>query len=231
MTTTHTGLFSHIVLAINDGAKRNQLFYDAGFTLVHSMKELREVNWSDKECLLIQVGLNWLQTEKRQNTLYDGYFVLLEICERPIPFKGTIGMISCSIEKDMYNASNNTIFPLIKRLPFEFVHICDERETWDKKLLMRHYHAKYQSLKTECKKGFIQLNTGAKNKMFEVIHLRGISKVIARKNKSGVYIIQKAGIVGIFSKIGKSKTEDGIVEQLLKHFSPVQQLKSRTLAA
>ena len=94
---------------------------------------------------------------------------------------------------------------------------------------MQHFHTSYEKLKSECHKGFIQLNTGALAKKFEVIHQKGTANVVARKNKSGEYIIRKSGVIGWFSKIGKSNTEHGIVEELLKYFFPVQQLKSQIL--
>lgn len=224
-----TESFSHIVLALNDGIKRNQILHEAGFTIVNSHKELRQLDWSDKKRLLIQSELNWFLSEQRPNTLYDGYFVLLELCENPIIFNGTIGMISCTSENAIYNASNNQIYPLIDRLPFEFVHICDDRSEWDKKLLMQHFHEPYQDLKTECHKGFIQLNTGAAAKLFEVTHQKGTSTVIARRNKLGEYIIRKSGIAGWFGQIGKSSTEHGVVEELLKYFFPVHHLSSHIL--
>ncbi|MGB1242398.1 MAG: hypothetical protein ACPG49_07745 [Chitinophagales bacterium] len=221
--------YSHIVLAINDGVKRNRLFHTEGFTVVHSHQELRDLDWSDKTCLLIQTELNWLQNNKRQNTLYDGYFVLLEICENLIPFNGTVAMISCDTENKIYNASNNRLFPLMNRLPFEFVHICDERGDWDKKLLMRHYHTPYLKLSEECKNGLIQLNTGAPAKAFRVEHRRGTSVVVARKNKLGEYIIRKTGVAGWFGKIGQSNTEHGIVDELVRYFFPVRRLSSQIL--
>lgn len=221
--------FSHIVLALNDGIKRNQVLNEAGFTIVTSHEELRQLDWSDKNRLLIQTELNWFHNPQRQNTLYDGYFVLLEICENHIPFNGSIGMISCASENEIYNASNNQIYPLIDRIPYEFVHICDDRKEWDKKLLMQHFHEPYSTLKTECRKGFIQLNTGASAKIFEVKHQKGTAQVIARKNKSGEYIIRKSGFAGWFGQIGKSNTEHGIIEELLKHFFPVHQLSSQIL--
>ncbi len=228
MTQT-TESFSQIVLALNDGMKRNQILNEAGFTVVHSHQELRNLDWSDKQRLMIQSELNWLQNAHNQNTLYDGYFVLLEICENAIPFNGTVGMISCASENDLYNASNNKIYPLIDRLPFEYIRICDDKAEWDKKLLMQHFHEPYQDLKAACQKGFIQLNTGAMAKAFEVTHQKGTVQVIARKNKSGEYIIRKSGIAGWFGQIGKSNTEHGIVEELLKHFFPVQRLSSQIL--
>lgn len=228
MTNTKES-FSHIVLALNDGIKRNQVLNKAGFTLVNSHEELRQLDWSDKTRLLIQTELNWFHSKKRENTLYDGYFVLLEICENPLPFNGTIGMISCASENEIYNASNNQIYPLIDRIPYEFVHICDDRKEWDKKLLMQHFHVAYNVLKNECRNGFIQLNTGAAAKMFEVKHQKGTVQVIARKNKSGEYIIRRSGIAGWFGQIGKSNTEHGIIEELQKHFFPVHQLSSQIL--
>ncbi len=217
---------SHIVLAFNDGEKKNRLFYDAGFTIVHSLEELLQLDLGTKRSLLIQVGLNWFSNQESEATLYDGYNLLLELLKRELLFKGSIGMISCTLEENIYNAANTRIFPLIKRLPFEYAHICEERGDWDKKLLMQHYHCKYEKLSNEFKKGFLQVNTGAVTKTFQVEHQQGTTKVIARKNKLGEYVIHKTGFSRWFRKIGTSKTEHGIIDELTRYFFPVYQLSS-----
>lgn len=227
--STNSDSFKHIVLAFNDGEKKNQLFHEAGFTIVHSLQELLQLDWSNKTRLLIQAGLNWFSPQDQEDTLYNGYYLLLEILKTEMLFNGTIGMISCSLEHNIYHADNNRIFPIIKRLPFVFAHICEDRGTWDKRLLMQHYHCDYQQLKEELQKGFLQINTGATAKAFNVQHQKGITQVIARKNKLGEYVIHKTGLMGWFGKIGTSKTEHGIIDELTRHFFPVQQLSSRIL--